>query len=174
MSLKKPFALIAIIVVGAAALALTPCATLADNEIAILGGLRFAEINATPARAGETTILTFTVDNLGSDPVRITGVRLPGGAPSRVMGSFGSAFSDEIDAVQVDPNETERLDGKTVWIEIGPLAQNLEADTIVQGQLLLGGYEAPVAVHVGPSATSGIVHKGVVRAQSKEQGSAGC
>ena len=174
MSLKKPFAFIAIAAIGAGALALTPCATLADNEAAILGELRIAEMNATPARAGEATILTFVVENLGIEPVRITGVRLPDGAPSRMMVSFSSAFSDEIDAVRVDPDETERLDGKTAWIEIGPLAQDLEVDTIVQGRLLLGGYEAPVAVHVGPSATSGIAHNGVVRPRNIEHGSTGC
>jgi hypothetical protein len=174
MSLNKPFALIAIAALWAAALALTPCATLADDESAIFGGLRVAEINATPARAGEMTILTFAVENLGIDPVRITGARLPDGAPSRVMGALGSALSGEMHAVRVDPDETERLDGRTAWIEVGPLARDLEAGTVVLGRLLLGDYEAPVAIHVGPSAPSELASKSMIGSRSIEQGSAGC
>jgi hypothetical protein len=174
MSLPKLLVAVAIAALAAAALTLVPCSTRADDETAITGGLRIAEVSATPARAGEMAVLTFSVENVGTDPVRITGARLPHGEQSRVMGSFSSSVTGEIDAVRVDPGVTERLDEKTIWIEVGPLARDLAVDTVIPAKLLLGGYDAPISVHVGLPATSGIVRESLVRARDVEPGDAGC
>jgi hypothetical protein len=132
--------------------ALQPCPAKAD-EGAVFGDITVTQASATPAQAGETTIVTFTVENSGSDRVLITGLRMPAGEPSRIMGAFGQGQRGEIGALPVRPGGTEALDGGTIWIEVGPLAHDLKPDSTVAASLVLGSYESPLALHVGPVAT---------------------
>lgn len=132
---------------------LQPCPARADDEGAIFGDVTVTQVATTPARAGETAVVTFSIENSGEDRVLITGVRLPDGEPSRIMGSFGQGQSGEIGALSVRPGATESLDGRKVWIEVGPLARDLEPDTTVPARLVLGAYDSPLTLHVGPVAT---------------------
>jgi hypothetical protein len=132
---------------------LQPCSARADDEGAVFGDVTVTQVAATPARAGETAIVTFSVENSGEDRVLITGLRLPDGEPSRVMGSFGQGHTGEIGTLPVRPGATESLDGRKVWIEVGPLARDLEPDTTISARLVLGSYESPLTLHVGPIAT---------------------
>jgi hypothetical protein len=132
---------------------LQPCSAKADDEIGVFGDVTVTQVAATPARAGETTIVTFSVENSGSDRALITGLRLPGGEPSKVMGALGQGQSGEIGVLSIRPGGTEHLDGGKVWIEVGPLAQDLKPDTTVTARLVLGSYESPLTLHVGPIAT---------------------
>ncbi len=137
----------------AAYVILQPCSARADDEVAVFGDVTVTQVAATPARAGETAIVTFSVENSGEDRVLITGLRLPDGEPSRIMGSFGQGHAGEIGTLPVRSGATESLDGRKVWIEVGPLARDLEPDTTVPARLVLGSYESPLTLHVGPVAT---------------------
>lgn len=132
---------------------LQPCPAKADDEGGVFGDVTVSEVAATPARAGETTIVTFSVENAGNERVLISGMRLPDGDPSRIMGYFGQGQSGEIGTLPVRPGATESLDGRKVWIEVGPLARDLEPDTTVPVRLVLGSSESPLTLHVGPVAT---------------------
>jgi hypothetical protein len=154
MLFVKRFAAIgAIAATFAAYSVLQPCSAKADDEGGVFGDVTVSEVAATPARAGETTIVTFSVENSGDERVLITGLRLPGEEPSRIMGSFGEGLSGEIGTLPVGAGAMESLDGRKVWIEVGPLARDLEPDTTVPARLVLGSYESPLVLHVGPVAT---------------------
>ena len=132
---------------------LQPCTAKAGDEGTVLGDLAVSEIAATPARAGETTVITFSVENAGSDRVLITGLQMPGEEPGRIVGSLGQGHSGEIGSLPVRPGATETLDGRKVWIEVGPLTRDLEPDTTINARLVLGTYETPLPLHIGPIAT---------------------
>lgn len=124
----------------------------ADDESAILGEVSIEHVAATPARAGETTKVTFSIENGGTEDVVVTGVLLATGEPSRVMGFLGhTGHTGEIGAFRIGPGEAGRLDGKNVWIEIGPLKQGLAQGSVVTARLLLGLYDAPISIHVSPT-----------------------
>jgi hypothetical protein len=148
MGMSRSLAVIVVAVFAGAVLTLSPCSTRADEELAVLGDLRVTKVSATPARAGGTTVITLIAENVGTDPIHITGVRLANEAPSRVMGSFGSGVSGDISQLRVAPGEAEQLDGKKVWIEVGPLARDLEPNSIEQARLLLESFDAPLTLHV--------------------------
>lgn len=132
---------------------LQPCPAQADDEGTMFGDLAVSQITATPARAGETTVITFSVENAGSAYVHITGLRMPGGEPARIMGSFGDGHSGEIGTLPIKPGTAETLDGRKIWIEVGPLTRDLEPDTTVNAHLVLGTYEGSLPLHIGPVAT---------------------
>jgi hypothetical protein len=71
-------------------------ASCADDEGAAIGLIDVSSIAATPARAGETTKITFTIENRGADRDSLLGVELAGQGPSRLMGSLGSNVSGPI------------------------------------------------------------------------------
>lgn len=138
-------------VTALAAIGLTtflPCPSRADDENATIGDVLIDGVAATPAKAGETTRITFSVENAGSDRVIITGVRWPSGEPARVMGFLGSSHGAVIGALPVGPGEVVRLDGRTAWIEVGPLKSDLVPGSVVQARLVLGRSEAPLPIHV--------------------------
>lgn len=132
----------------AAVLVLSPCPSSADDETTEIGEVAIDHVGATPARAGETTRVTLSIENSGAERVVITGIRLPTGEPSRVMGFYGTSHSGEIGGFPVGPGETAGLDGKNTWIEIGPLMQDLPEGAAVSARLLLGTYAAPLTIHV--------------------------
>jgi hypothetical protein len=154
MSLMNRLAAVGVAVATIATyVALQSCSAKADDEGAVFGEVSVMHVAATPARAGETTVVTFSVENFGNERVLITGLNLPDREPSRIMGSFGQGHAGEIGTLPVRPGATESLDGRKVWIEVGPLAQDLEPDTTVSARLVLGSYESPLTIHVGPVAT---------------------
>lgn len=133
----------------AATVLLDPRPSRADDESAMIGDVSVENVAATPARAGETSRITFAVENAGLQTVTLTGLRLPSGEPARVMGFLGHAgHTGEIGSVRIGPGETSQLDGKNLWIEIGPLKDGLAPGSVVAARLLLGPYEAPVSIHV--------------------------
>jgi len=152
-SIKRFVAVGAIAATFATYSVLQPCSAKADDEGGVFGDVTVSEVAATPARAGETTIVTFSVENSGNERVLITGLRLPGGEPARIMGSFGQGHSGEIGTLTVRPGATESLDGTKVWIEVGPLALDLKPDSTITASLVLGSYESPLVLHVGPVVT---------------------
>lgn len=133
---------------GLGFLVLWPCPSSAHDEAAQIGDVAIDQVAAMSARAGETTRVTFSIENSGFERVTITGIRLPTGEPSRVVGFYGTSHSGEIGGLSVAPGETARLDGKNAWIEVGPLKQDLVPDTVVSASLVLGPYEAPLSIHV--------------------------
>ena len=172
LPMKRFVAVAAVAATFTAYSVLQPCPAKADDEDAVSGDVAISEIAATPARAGETTMVTFSVENLGTDRVLITGLRMPGGEQSRIMGSFGTRHSGEIGALSVNSGAVERLDGRKVWIEVGPLSQNLEPDTAIPARLILGTYESPLTLHVGPVATGSTRSTGPGKTQIANQSSA--
>jgi hypothetical protein len=74
------------------------------------------------------------------------------------MGSFGIGSGD-VGTFSVEPGETARLDGTTAWIELGPLTSDLRPGSVVAGRLVLGHYEAPLTIHVSPSAAQNAQHE---------------
>jgi hypothetical protein len=137
---------------------LQPCTAKAGDEGTVLGDLAVSQIAGTPARADETTVITFSIENAGSDRVLITGLHVPGEEPGRIMGFLGQGHSGEIGSLPVRPGATETLDGRKLWIEVGPLTRDLEPDTTINARLVLGTYETPLLLHIGPIAT-GSTHK---------------
>jgi hypothetical protein len=98
-------------------LLLLPAPSKAHDESAVIGDVSVENVAATPARAGETSRITFCVENGGSQGVTVTGVRLPTGEPTRVIGFLGRpAHTGEIGGFRVGPGETGKFDGKKVWI----------------------------------------------------------
>ncbi|MFC4172410.1 hypothetical protein ACFOYU_10100 [Microvirga sp. GCM10011540] len=152
-SMKRFVAVGAIAATLTAYFVLQPCSAKADDEGGILGDIAISQVAATPARAGETTVVTFSVENAGSERILITGLRMPGGEPARIMGSLGQGQGVELGTLPVRADATEHLDGKKLWIEVGPLARDLEPDSTIPARLVLGTYESPLALHVGPIAT---------------------
>lgn len=144
------------LIATAAAIALTtatfllvlPCPGRAHDESATIGDLAVTDVAATAARAGESTKITFSVENTGFEQVTITGVRLPTGERSRVIGFYGTSHSGEIGGFPVGPGETGRLDGRNAWVEVGPLSADLSEGSVITGRLLWGRFEAPLAIHV--------------------------
>lgn len=123
---------------------------LSDDESATAGDIQIEGVAATPAKAGETTRITFTVENGGTERAAITGLRLPSGEPSRVLGFLGTSHSAPIGAIPIGPGERYRLDGRTAWIDVGPLKSDLKAGAVIDGKLVLGRFEAPISIHVTP------------------------
>ena len=152
-SMKRFVAVGAAVATMAAYSILQPCPAKADDEGTVLGDVSISQVAATPARAGETTVVTFSVENLGSERLLITGLRMPDGEPVRIMGSFGQGQSGEIGTLPVGAGATESLDGAKAWIEVGPLARDWEPDSAIAARLVLGTYESPLTLHVGPVAT---------------------
>ena len=141
-------------IAGVAAVAssvfLFACASHADDETVVFGEVVVEDATATPAKAGETTRITFSIENTGHDNVTVTGLRLAVPGPSKVVGSLGTSHSARMDGLMVEPGEVTRLDGKAAWIEVGPLASELVPGGIVTGRLVLGHFEAPLNIHISP------------------------
>lgn len=137
----------AVALVASSALIFT-CPSRADDEAAVIGDVVIEDAEATPAKAGETTKVTFSIENTGGDTIRVTGLRLTVSAPSKVIGFLGTSHSARIDGFPVEAGEVNRLDGKTAWIEVGPLASDLDPGSVVTGKLVLGDFEAPLKIHV--------------------------
>jgi hypothetical protein len=78
---------------------------------------------------------------------------VPGEEPGRIMGFLGQGHSGEIGSLPVRPGATESLDGRKLWIEVGPLTRDLEPETTVNTRLVLGTYGTPLLLHIGPIAT---------------------
>jgi hypothetical protein len=125
------------------------CPSRADDETAAIGDLVVEDVSATPVQAGETTRITFSIENTGSENVTVTGLRLAVPGPSKVVGFLGTSHSGRIDGFPVGPGESTRLDGRTAWIEVGPRASDLVPGSVVTGRLVLGAFEAPLTIHVG-------------------------
>jgi len=153
LPLKRFVAVGVAIATTAAYSLLQTCTAKAGDEGTVLGDLAVSQIAATPARAGETTVITFSVENAGSDRVLITGLRVPGEEPGRIVGFLGQGHSGEIGTLPVRPGATETLDGRKIWIEVGPLTRDLEPETTINARLVLGTYETPLPLHIGPIAT---------------------
>ena len=132
------------------AVALGPAPVLADDESATVGELQVEGVAATPAKAGETTRITFTIENNGTERAMITGLRLPSGEPSRVLGFLGTSHSAPIGAIAVGAGERYRLDGRTAWIDVGPLKSDLRPGAAVSAMLVIGRFETPISLHVTP------------------------
>ncbi|NNM73897.1 hypothetical protein [Enterovirga aerilata] len=128
---------------------------LADDETAVAGEILVEGITATPARAGQTTRVTFSIENQGLSPVTVMGLRLSTGEPSRVMGFLGTSHSTAMQGVPVEPGETAQLSRRTFWIEVGPLKTDLPAGAVIPGTLLLGRFETPISVHAVRGAAKG-------------------
>lgn len=135
----------------AAIVTVIPCPSRADDESATIGDVTVAEVAATPAKAGETTRITFSVENGGSEQVTVTGVRWPTGELGRVVGSLGTSHSTAIGGLPVAAGDILHLDGRTAWIEVGPLGADLTPGSVVQARLVLGRFAAPLSVHVSPT-----------------------
>ena len=151
---RQPRLLAAIVgfVVVASSAFLLACPSHADDETAVIGDVLIEDATASPAKAGGTTRITFSIENTGPDNVTVMGLRLAGAGPSKVIGFLGNSHSARIDGLPVETGEVIRLDGKTAWIEVGPLATDLVAGTVVTGRLLLGRFEAPLNIHVSAQA----------------------
>ena len=142
------------------------CSAIADDERAVFGPVTLCNVAATPARAGETTIITFSIENAGSDGILITGLGLPDGEPARIIGSFGQYHSGNIGSLPVAPGATERLDGRMIWIEVGPLSRDLKPNSTIDARLVFDTFEIPMSLHVGPAAT-GSTTKANTRSMAK-------
>lgn len=130
-----------------------PGPALSDDESATAGDIQVEGVAATPAKAGETTRITFTIENGGSERATVTGLKLPSGEASRVLGFLGTSHSAPIGGIPVGPGERFRLDGRTAWIDVGPLKSDLTAGTVAAATLILGRFETPISVHVTPLAS---------------------
>ena len=150
MSSQKRLAATLCVVTLIAWSALLPCPSRADDETAVIGDVLIEEASATPAKAGETTRISLTIENTGTETVRITGLRLAVPGPSKVIGFLGTSHSARIDGFPVEPDEVSRLDSRTAWIEVGPLSSDLVPGSVVTGRLMLGDFEAPLRIHVSP------------------------
>lgn len=153
MNLTRTFpAVVGTVSLAAATLLLvSPCPLRADDERATIGEIAVEGVAATSAKAGEATRITFSIENAGAERVTITGVRWPTGEPARVMGFLGSSHSAAISGLTVDAGETLQLDGRSAWVEVGPLKADLAPGSVVQAYLVLARYEAPIPVHVSPA-----------------------
>lgn len=143
---------VALPAVALAAALLAGYPAVADDESAFAGDVDVENIAATPARAGETTRLTFTIRNGGSDRVQVTGVQFPHGEPSRVVGFLGGSHSATVGALSIAPGEEVQLGARRAWLEVGPLRQDLAAGSRVVARLVLGRGTLPLTVHVGTAA----------------------
>lgn len=152
-TLTRTFGALALAAALAMATVLTafPCPSRADDEGATIGEVNVSEVAATPAKAGETTRITFSVENGGSEQVTVTGVRWPTGELGRVVGSLGTTHSTAMGGLPVAAGEVLQLDGRTAWIEVGPLGAHLAPGSVVQARLVLGRFAAPLSVHVSPT-----------------------
>ena len=145
--------------IGKAAIAAATCLVLlpypsnANDESAIIGELTVQAIAATPAKAGETTRITFSIENSGADRVTVTGVRWPTGEPSRVVGFLSTRYSASLAGLPVNAGEAISFDDKTAWIEVGPLKADLPEGAVVSARLALGRFDAPVSVPVSPNGS---------------------
>lgn len=147
---SKPAGLAAL-ALAATALALLAPSAKAHDESATIGELSIDNVAATAARPGEQTKVTFSIENSGPQGIVVTGVRLEAGEPSRVMAFLGHiGHTGEIGSVRVGSGENVTVDGKKLWIEVGPLEQELIAGSRVGARLLLGAYEVPLSIHVAP------------------------
>jgi hypothetical protein len=151
-------------IIALAAVTLTillPCRSMANDESAAIGDVLVQGVAARPAKGGETVRITFSVENTGIDRVIVTGVNWPTGEFGRVMGLLGTTRSAAIDGFPIAPGETALFDGKTTWIEVGPLKADLTPESIVQARLVFASFEAALPVHVtsgGNKNASVIVH----------------
>ena len=141
---------------------------LADDRNASSGDIAIEGVAATPAKAGEATRVTFTVENHGSERANVTGLRLATGEPSRVLGFLGTSHSAPIGSIPIGPGERFRLDGRTAWIDVGPLKSDLRVGDVLPAALVVGGFETPVDVHVtAPPSAPGSLGAAVPRPSGK-------
>lgn len=145
---------ISLTAMSVAAAILTGCPARADDESAAAGEIVVEDVAATPARAGETTRITFTIRNDGGERVLVTGVDAATGEASRVVGFLGTSHAAAVGSLPVGPGEEVRLGGKTAWIELGPLASDLKPGSRFPARLLFGRGSLPLSLHVMASRGS--------------------
>ncbi len=152
MNLSRPLlATTATVAISAIAfLTIVSCSSFAHDASAMIGDVTIDSVAATPARAGGTTRVTFRVENNGAERLVVTGVRLSTGEPWRVVGFLGTGHSTTIGGFPVAAGETGDLDGKSAWVEIGPLKEDLEPGALLRTRLVFGVFEAPLVLHVSP------------------------
>ena len=154
---------ISLTAISVAAAILTGCPARADDESAAAGEIVVEEVAATPARAGETSRVTFTIRNDGSERVLVTGLDAAPGEASRVVGFLGSSHAVAVGSLPVGPGEEVRLGERTAWVELGPLASDLTPGSRFPAQLLFGRGSLPLSVHVmapRSSADAGSAQRG--------------
>ncbi|MBE7249111.1 MAG: hypothetical protein INR63_29575 [Actinomycetospora chiangmaiensis] len=137
------------------ALALVAGPALSHDEGATAGGIHIEGIAATPARSGETSRVTFTIENDGPDRAVLVGLLLPTGEPSQVRGFLGVGHSAAMAGVRVGAGDVYGLGDRTAWIDIGPLRNELPDGATVPAVIRFDSFDVPITLHVGGMPAAG-------------------
>ena len=146
---------IALFMSVAVALSLATAGGARAEELPIInGGIEISRITARSAKAGALTIITFDIENFGSDSISIQSVKFPTNEPSRLVGLIGPIESVAVPNISVLPGERVSVDGRSLWIEIGPLVSDWQAGTHRSARFVLSKFEMPVEIHVEAPAVA--------------------
>ncbi|MGY2051799.1 hypothetical protein [Methylobacterium sp. JK268] len=139
----------------AGALALVAGPALSHDEGATAGEIRIEGIAATPARSGELSRVTFTIENDGPERAVLLGLLLSTGEPSQVRGFLGASHSAAMAGVSVGAGDVYRLGDRTAWVDVGPLRQELPDGATVPAVIRFDRFDVPVTLHVGGPPAGG-------------------
>ncbi len=131
--------------------ALMASTALSHDEGATAGEIHIEGIAATPARSGEPSRVTFTIENDGPDPAVLLGLLLTTGEPSQVRGFLGVSHSAAVAGVGVEAGDVYRLGDRTAWIDVRPLRHDLPEGARVSAVVRFDRFYVPVTLHVGGS-----------------------
>ena len=117
-------------------------------EGAVLGEVAISQITATPDRAGNTTVMTFSGGNVRSEPIPYHGSTH---ADWRAGAGHGDPWTRAERRGRLAAGRPDAAVRK-VWIEVGARTQDFEPDNTIPARQVLGSYESLLALHVGPVA----------------------
>jgi hypothetical protein len=125
-----------------------PQGSTAAEDYRVTDDVVLTDLQASPAKPGQRARITFTLENHGAERVTFNGVTVANAARARIVGSLGGEATTTLNSIPVGPDEVLSLDGKTLWIEVDGLPNELVHGTTIDAKVLLGTSAIPINLPV--------------------------
>jgi len=125
-----------------------PGATTATEDYQVTGDVVLTNLQVSLAKTGQQALITFRLENRGAESVTFRGLTIANTARSRIIGSLGGGATTTLASIPVGPDEVLSLDGKTLWIEVGGLVNDLVSGTTIAARVLLGTSVIPISLSI--------------------------
>lgn len=137
--------------VGLAFLILAPITALTDESSEPISGLYIEDAIATPARAGETALVGFRIDNFSGRSVRFLGVRSERSESAAIMLRSRRSGAQEAETLFLRHDETLDLLTSHMWIELRNVTDEIKTGDTVAFELIFGTgtVQAQAHAHAG-------------------------
>jgi len=123
-----------------------PEATTAAKDYQVTEDVVLTDLQVSLAKTGQQTLITFRLENRGTEPVTFRGLIVVNPARARIVGSLGGGATTTLASIPVSPDQVLSLDGKTLWIEVDELASDLVSGPTIAANVLLGTSAIPISL----------------------------